>query len=347
MSSRYSERDYERSDREEPYGGRSGRSYDYERGYGGRGREGRGFMERTGEELRSWFSDEDAGRRRRMDERYGSEGYGGGESWRSDPGIYSGRSTAAYGGGMSAGENSILIRLSDTDFDLPEHEDIRGRKVMDQDGNEIGKVDDLLVDPRQRRVRFIQVTSGGFLGIGGTMLLVPVEAVTRFDREGVEIDRSGRAMGAMRYNPTLTDRRSQAGGGWGPSSGFTTGGRMTGGRYRGRGPRGYKRSDDRIREDVNDRLSDDPILDASGIEVVVSDGVVTLNGDVNDRADKRRAEDVALLVPGVNDVVVQLRVVPSDYGTSAATGTGTTTSPTATGAAAGGTSGSRSRSATT
>ena len=37
--------------------------------------------------------------------------------------------------------------------------------------------------------------------------------------------------------------------------------------YAGRGPRGYRRSDDRIGEDVCDRLTDDPALDASGIEV--------------------------------------------------------------------------------
>jgi len=73
----------------------------------------------------------------------------------------------------SFGENSILIRLSDTDFDVPDEHDIRGRTVIDQNGNEIGKIDDLLMDPQSRRVRFLQVTSGGFLGIGGKMLLYP------------------------------------------------------------------------------------------------------------------------------------------------------------------------------
>ena len=40
--------------------------------------------------------------------------------------------------------------------------------------------------------------------------------------------------------------------------------------HRGRGPRGYTRSDERIREDVNDRLTDDGWLDASDIDVQVS-----------------------------------------------------------------------------
>jgi hypothetical protein len=69
--------------------------------------------------------------------------------------------------------------------------------------------------------------------------------------------------------------------------------------HRGRGPCGYKRSDDRIREDVNDRLTDDPWIDASDIEVSVSSAEVTLDGTVNNRSDKRRAEDIAESVSGV------------------------------------------------
>lgn len=83
---------------------------------------------------------------------------------------------------------------------------------------------------------------------------------------------------------------------------------MGAGTYRGRGPRGYRRSDERIREDVNDRLTDDPNLDASDIEVGVDSGVVALSGTVNNRSDKRRAESLAESVSGVTDVNNQLRV---------------------------------------
>jgi sporulation protein YlmC with PRC-barrel domain len=278
-----------------------------------------------------------------MDERFGSESYGG-EYGRFGRESSYGRPFASYGTSYGVergfGEAAILVRLSDTDLEIPDDQDIRGRKVSDRDGNEIGKIADLLIDPRQRRVRFLQVISGGLLGIGGTMLLVPVEAITRIDREMVEIDRSGRGFGAMRYNPMLIDRRGTGGGFLGSAGGY-----MTTGRHRGRGPRGYKRSDDRIREDVNDRLSDDPLLDASGIDVVVKDGVVTLNGTVNDRTDRRRAEDIALMVPGVTDVLISLAVLPLTTETT----TGTTASSTAAGAAAGtsGTTGSRTRSTTT
>jgi osmotically-inducible protein OsmY len=88
--------------------------------------------------------------------------------------------------------------------------------------------------------------------------------------------------------------------------------------HRGRGPRGYKRSDQRIQEDVNDRLMDDPHLDASEIQVHVSEGEVTLTGNVGSRADRRRAEDIAESVSGVSYVMNNVRV--RQHGTTGATG---------------------------
>ena len=81
------------------------------------------------------------------------------------------------------------------------------------------------------------------------------------------------------------------------------------GQQRGtRGPKGYKRSDERIREDVCDRLSQNWDLDASEIEVSVSGGEVTLSGTVSDREQKFRAEHIADAVRGVNEVHNQIRV---------------------------------------
>jgi osmotically-inducible protein OsmY len=78
--------------------------------------------------------------------------------------------------------------------------------------------------------------------------------------------------------------------------------------HRGRGPKGYTRSDERIREDVNDRLTDDGWLDASDIEVQVASAEVTLTGHVNSREEKRRAEDIVEAVSGVKHVQNNLRV---------------------------------------
>ena len=78
--------------------------------------------------------------------------------------------------------------------------------------------------------------------------------------------------------------------------------------HRGKGPRGYTRSDSRIDEDVHDRLTDHPLLDASDITVTVSNGEVTLDGFVRARGDKRAAEDCADAVSGVKHVQNNLRV---------------------------------------
>lgn len=80
------------------------------------------------------------------------------------------------------------------------------------------------------------------------------------------------------------------------------------GQYRGKGPRNYSRSDERIKEDVNDRLSDDPFVDATDVDVTVTNGEVTLTGNVDHRSTKRRAEDIAEMVSGVKNVENRLRV---------------------------------------
>lgn len=77
---------------------------------------------------------------------------------------------------------------------------------------------------------------------------------------------------------------------------------------RGRGPKNYRRSDERLGELVNDALLDDERLDATDIEVSVSNGEVVLAGRVASRADKHRAEDLAAYVSGVDDVENRLRV---------------------------------------
>jgi hypothetical protein len=79
------------------------------------------------------------------------------------------------------------------------------------------------------------------------------------------------------------------------------------GGFAGVGPRTYRRSDDRIREDINEELTADPRLDASDIEVTVTDCEVTLSGEVERRADKRIAEELAESVPGVTEVNNKLK----------------------------------------
>lgn len=79
--------------------------------------------------------------------------------------------------------------------------------------------------------------------------------------------------------------------------------------HRGKGPRNFRRLDKRIFEDVCDSLAHDPDVDASDIEVQVDNGVAHLIGTVRSRYQKRRAEIAADNVPGVRDVMNELRIV--------------------------------------
>lgn len=78
--------------------------------------------------------------------------------------------------------------------------------------------------------------------------------------------------------------------------------------FSGRGPKGYKRSDERILEDVSEALFMSPDVDPSHIEVFVEDGVVTLKGTVERRSFKKAAELVVEKVSGVKDVFNEVRV---------------------------------------
>jgi osmotically-inducible protein OsmY len=80
------------------------------------------------------------------------------------------------------------------------------------------------------------------------------------------------------------------------------------GTHFGKGPKGYKRSDQRIEEEVNEELTRHPEIDASEIEVRVQNGDVTLSGAVEGREQKRMAEDIAERCAGVNEVHNQIRV---------------------------------------
>jgi osmotically-inducible protein OsmY len=99
------------------------------------------------------------------------------------------------------------------------------------------------------------------------------------------------------------DERSDESYNWGDHAGDSREGR-----FRGKGPKGYKRTDERIREEINERLSDDDHVDASDIVVSVDNGEVSLSGTVSDRSSKRRAEDIVEEISGVQHVENRIRV---------------------------------------
>jgi sporulation protein YlmC with PRC-barrel domain len=102
-------------------------------------------------------------------------------------------------------DNPLLRKLGDSGQTVAvPAEDIRGRGVKDNGGNDIGKVADLLIDEQEHKVRFLVIEAGGFLGIGEKESFIPVDAITRISGDEVWIDRSGEHVaGAPRYDPDL------------------------------------------------------------------------------------------------------------------------------------------------
>ena len=246
-----------------------GEEYRGERGYG-RERDDRGFFDRAGDEVRSWFGDEEAERRRRIDERerdrqperaygrdYGNRyeyGRGRERGWSEPSRAEQGRGTERWGGGES------------------------WRSERDRD-------------------------------YGSTAFGSGSASATRYS--GGYADAYG---GYSRSGSTGTTRSY----GERPGTSWESGRR---GQFFGRGPKGYQRSDSRINEDVCDRLTDAPDIDASNIEVRVVSGEVTLSGTVFEREDKHRVEDLIENISGVREVHNNLRVSRSS---ETAAGTDTT-----------------------
>lgn len=86
-------------------------------------------------------------------------------------------------------------------------EDVRHRKVKDRHGEDIGNVDDLMIDTDESRVRFLVVGSGGFLGIGKDKTFIPVDAITSITDEEVRIDQTREYVaGTPAYDPDLVDQ---------------------------------------------------------------------------------------------------------------------------------------------
>jgi len=111
-------------------------------------------------------------------------------------------------------KTAALVRLSDTELTVADPaEDIRDRQVIDRDGEEIGEVDDLLIDEADKRVRFLEVASGGFLGLGKTKFLLPVEAITRISDDTVYVSQTRQHIaGAPHYDPDLIHQEASEGG---------------------------------------------------------------------------------------------------------------------------------------
>ena len=83
---------------------------------------------------------------------------------------------------------TALVKISDTNLTIAAPAvDIRGRRVLDCAGEHIGSVINLLLDEAEQKVRFLEVTSGGLLGLNAPSVLIPVDAIQHIGAKYVSL----------------------------------------------------------------------------------------------------------------------------------------------------------------
>lgn len=237
----------------------------------------RNMWERSRDEVRSWFGDEEAERRRRLDAHYDDEG-----DWRDEREFPPGRHHYPYG-------RSQRERAADAEYDRDWDLDQRERPGFEPYRSGAGMRPGQGWHERDSRSMY----GGSHEGRrGGRQYEGDWDISGRRQRS--------RAQGGGRYSADPQGSFRYYSDYYNDEQGSHS--------YAGRGPRGYQRSEERIREDLNESLTWDPGIDASNIDVEVADGVVTLGGTVSSRSMKRRAEDLADSIRGVHDVHNRIRV---------------------------------------
>jgi osmotically-inducible protein OsmY len=279
-----------------------------------------------------WGDDDDWRRRSRQGGRFGSQEEDDGD--RRGYGGYGG----AYGQGMSGDYAGGYERSRRDADDETERGQSFGARHRDRDDWDRGYG---LQGSGYGRQGQSQYAGAGRMGQGGYGYDQGYrqQGIAGFGayEEGGSFGQGRPGMGGQGYSQNedrsgYTTFGQSSGYGSEQSGGYLTrGGRAQWGRHSGRGPKNYTRSDDRIRDDINDRLTDDPHLDATEIEVKVTNCEVTLSGTVDSREAKRRAEDCADFVSGVKHVQNNLRVQAQDQRSSGENETSRTGKKTKTG----------------
>jgi hypothetical protein len=230
-------------------------------------RDDRGTVARAGDEVRSWFGDDEARRRRDRDERE-EERWNRDDRWRSGE--------RAWGN-----ERSYSSDRPYGDRDYGWNNEASRSEGYREYGDRYGRSSN---SPRDQ------------------------------ERSAAAIDRPFR--GGAAFQPYARGSQEFGPEGYGSASYATSRARDTHsserwrvpGPHVGRGPKGYERSEERMREEINDRLTAHGLVDATDVEVRIERGEVTLTGFVDSRDAKRAAEDCTEDVQGVREVHNHLRI---------------------------------------
>jgi len=243
-------------------------------------RDDRGLMERAGEEVRSWFGGEESQRHREdRDDRWNREDRwrSGGQNWGNE---------RSYSSDRPYGDRPYSERSGQESF--------RGESYRDY-GDRFGRSYSAPMD-RDRYSEpdrpFGGATSSRNFGGGSPSYQPYARGSQEFGPEGYGAPGIGSST-----QTRISGREWQSSERW-----------RVPGPHSGRGPKGYQRSEERIREEINDRLTAHGLIDATDVEVQIRNGEVTLTGFVDSREAKRAAEDVAEDVSGVREVHNHLRI---------------------------------------
>lgn len=96
-----------------------------------------------------------------------------------------------------------LVKLSASDVSLePPEEDLRGRILLDSGGKELGDIEEVYVDTNEDKIRFVEVRTGGILGLGKKPCLIPVEAAEEVTPGSVKVSHSEEVIiGSPEFDP--------------------------------------------------------------------------------------------------------------------------------------------------
>ena len=292
--------------------------YRGDRDRGGRGND-RGFMERAGDEVKSWFGDDEAERRRHMDDpqrdrdRDGfrerqlgqNTEYRGGQDYRGSENRGQGSQGGEFRGQEFRGQEFRGQEFRGQRYGGDDYDRSRAAGGSFRGVSEYGSRYGSNYDTGQ---------SGSNYGTGsnyGSGSNYGYSSGASYGG-GYSSYGPGSSQGFQGYAQGTGERANYGQGNRDAStfgqSGYGSQGNRAQGSFAGRGPKGYQRSDARISEDVCDRLAESHDVDASNIEVKVENGEVTLSGSVADRGEKRRAEDLIENISGVREVHNHIRV---------------------------------------
>jgi osmotically-inducible protein OsmY len=287
----------------------------------------RGFFERAADEVSSWFSSDDDRNDRRTDadrereryyeRRYNTEGARGSAGRERD---YNSTFDTRYG------QNLEEDRLSHTNQDdtwrrgydnTAPWSSADSRRTSDYDRRTPDRFSRDQADGREAGRdyynRLNQDLRSG-TGSSSSQYRSQQSQTSPYSQGGSTYGSYGRSgSDSSRYGSANYGSTYNSGSGWSNQSG-TYGdnsgsyGSASRGQFAGKGPKGWRRSDDRVKEDVCEYLERNAMIDASDVDITVAEGIVTLTGTVPDRQMKRMCEDEIENLPGVKDVNNQIRV---------------------------------------